>query len=371
MKTLLTITLASVFALPNSPAKAADSQEPVVLKGHTSGVLTVVWADDGKSLATASDDRSIRVWYSATGKQVADVPKIARVGYGSPVVAFTTDLKLAAVNYWGEITIRTLPDYKLVTKIDPILDRGQQSGFRSDIFAMAFSPDGKWLATGGSTAAVGGPHGLPGGIVIVWDTESGKIVHQSERLSTAACSVSWSRNGKLLVAGTSGAGGELQEAGKVWIWDAETRKSLHHFSVKPETKYGEWASAASVAISPDGKRVAFPATSGSRGAPAGIISEDTWAAVRVWELETGKDTDLVKRLKMAVQAVVFSPDGKQLATAGSDKFVRVWDLDTGMQLAALPSQDRVEAVAFSPDGKSLAAGSKDGTVRIWVTPTTN
>ena len=49
MKTLLTVTLAVVFALANSPAKAADLQNPVVLKGHTSRVLTVVWADDGKS----------------------------------------------------------------------------------------------------------------------------------------------------------------------------------------------------------------------------------------------------------------------------------------------------------------------------------
>ena len=74
---------------------------------------------------------------------------------------------------------------------------------------------------------------------------------------------------------------------------------------------------------------------------------------------------------MAVQKVVFSPDGNQLATAGADEVVRVWDLDTGKQLAALPSQGRVEAVAFSPDGESLAVGSKAGIVRIWATPTGN
>ena len=373
MKPLPTITLTVVFTLASIPANVADSQEPLVLKGHSLRVSTVAWADDGKSLATASDDRSIRVWESDTGKQLADLQGIARTGWGGPVVAFTADLTRVAVNYWGNIAISTFPDNKLLTQIDPILDRGQKKSAsgRPDVFAIAFSPDGKRLATGGSTAAVGGQHGLAGGIVVVWDTESGKIVHQSDKLSTVVSSVTWSADGNLLVAGTGGAGGELQEAGEVWVWDAETLKPRHHFSVKPETKYGEWASAADVAISPDGKRVAVPITAGSRGAPAGIILNDTGATIRVWELESGKDTALVKGLKVAVRGVVFSPDGKHLATAGGDMHVRVWDSETGKQLAELPSSDRVEAVAFSPDGKSLAAGSKDGTVRIWKMPIAN
>jgi WD40 repeat protein len=66
--------------------------------------------------------------------------------------------------------------------------------------------------------------------------------------------------------------------------------------------------------------------------------------------------------------VVFGPDGKRLATAGSDKMVRVWDVKTGKELAALPCPDRIAAVSFSPDGKSLAAGSKDGSIQIWTVP---
>ena len=65
-----------------------------------------------------------------------------------------------------------------------------------------------------------------------------------------------------------------------------------------------------------------------------------------------------------------NPDDKRLATAGADKVVRVWDLETGREFAALPGPDRVTVVAFSPDGNSLAAGSRDGSVRIWAVPVT-
>jgi RNA polymerase sigma factor (sigma-70 family) len=343
---------------PRAPA------QPVTLKGHTKAVSAVTWAANGKAMATASDDRTVRVWDAGTGKQTASLTGVAREGYGGPVVAFTADLKVVAVNYWGAITIRTVADDKVIARIDPILDRGQKSAFRPDVFALAFSPDGKQLATAGSVAAVGGGHGLPGGIVVVWDAETGKLVHKSDVLSTAASSVGWSADGKRYVAGTNGAGGELPEAGEVRVWDAETGRSLHSFKVKPEVNQGEWASAGDVAFAPDGKRVAAPVTAGSRGAPAGLLIDDTGASVRVWDLETGKGTQPVKGLKASVGRVAFSPNGKLLATAGGDKMVRVWDAESGKELAALPGPDRVTVVAFSPDGTLLAAGSRDGSVRI-------
>jgi WD40 repeat protein len=127
---------------------------------------------------------------------------------------------------------------------------------------------------------------------------------------------------------------------------------------------------ADVAVSPDGKRVAAPVTAGSRGAPAGVIIDDAGATVRVWELGTGTHTQPLKGLKASVGKVVFSLDGKRLATAGGDKVVRLWDEETGKELAALPGTDQVTVVAFSPDGRFLAAGSKDGSLRIWSVPVT-
>ncbi len=368
MNVIRAAVAAVILAAMMNPGLAADPPEPLVFKGHTKAVTVVAWAADGKTVATAGNDRTIRLWNAATGRQTASLPGIAREGYGGPVVAFTADLKVVAINYWGEIAIRTVADDKVLARIDPILDRGQRSAFRPDVFAMAFSPDGRRLVTGGSVAAVGGPHGLPGGIVIVWNAETGKVLHQSDTLSTAASSVAWSADGKRFAAGTNGAGGELPEAGEVRVWDAETGKVLHSFKVKPEVEPGEWASASDVAFSPDGKQVATPVTAGSRGAPAGLLIDDTGASVRVWDLGTGKATQPVKGLKASVGRVVFSPDGRRLGTAGSDKVVRVWDVETGQELAALPCSDRVGSVTFSPDGNSLAAGCMDGSVQIWMVP---
>ncbi|MBA4067568.1 MAG: hypothetical protein C0501_28445 [Isosphaera sp.] len=351
-------------------AATGSAADPVELKGHTGRVTAVAWSADGKALATAGDDRTIRLWDRATGKETAAVGDLAKQNkYVGPVVAFAPDLKTAAVNYWGEIKVRSLPDGKAGLTIDPIADRGVKSAFRPDVFAMAYSPDGKHLATAGSRAAVGGRHGLPGGVVTIWDAGTGKAVHRFDTLSTAAGSVVWTPDGKRVVAGTNGAGGELQEAGEVWVWDAETGKAVHTFKIKDDTEYGEFATVADVAVSPDGKRVAAPRTAGGRANPSGLIVKDTGSAVRVWDLATGKSAEPVKGIAARVGRVEFGPDGKTLVTAGADKVVRVWDAATGKEVAALPFGDEaVEVVAFSPDGKALAAGGKAGAVRVWAVP---
>src|SRR5262245_28492495 len=103
---VLVAMVAEILSALSNPGRAADPSELIVLKGHTKAVSVVAWAADGSAVATAGDDRTIRVWNPATGQQTASLPEIARQGYGGPIVAFTADLKVVAVNYWGEINIR-------------------------------------------------------------------------------------------------------------------------------------------------------------------------------------------------------------------------------------------------------------------------
>ena len=85
--------------------------------------------------------------------------------------------------------------------------------------------------------------------------------------------------------------------------------------------------------------------------------------VKVWDAQTGRE---LLSLKGGDRSVVFSPDGKRLASMSSDNTVKVWDAQTGQELLTCKGHtERVTSVAFSPDGTRIASASDDGTVRLW------
>jgi WD40 repeat protein len=92
--------------------------------------------------------------------------------------------------------------------------------------------------------------------------------------------------------------------------------------------------------------------------------------VRIWDTQTGRQLALLEGVIIAVLRVVFSPDGTRIASGSYDHTVRIWDTQTGRQLALLEGHTHeVNSAVFSPDGTCIASGSNDKTVRIWDTQT--
>jgi WD40 repeat protein len=102
-----------------------------------------------------------------------------------------------------------------------------------------------------------------------------------------------------------------------------------------------------------------------------LIASGSWDnTVRIWDTQTGGQLAMLEDHTSAVWSVVFSPDGTRIALGSEDKTVRIWDTHTGRQLALLEDHaEAVRSVVFSPDGTRIASGSYDNTVRIWDTQT--
>lgn len=331
-----------------------------VLKGHVGAVTMALFTPDGKQIVSSGADKTLKVWDAEQGTPVRELTghagtvtgfdisldgkwlvsggadrhvKIWDLPAGKEVVALSGQTSVVAA-----IAIHPAGDKFAVGNVDQTIGLYEMSGkllhrwpaHGIAVSGLAFSPNGKLLASCGADAAVRvWQVATPGQNPIVLTGHTGPL-----------SSVAFRKDSQHLVS----SGADLSV--KLWKLEPESGKEVQTYR-----GHRDWVTSA--AFSKDGYYV---------------VSASVDRSVKVWEI-TSRDLPLLAEHMGAVEAIAFSPDGSKIASGCTDRTIKIWDRASGQELTTIRGNaERVIGLLFANDGKMLLSssfGSLDNTIRFW------
>ncbi|MBX7104501.1 MAG: WD40 repeat domain-containing protein [Gemmataceae bacterium] len=302
---------------PNDPADAAGAIRRSFegAGGHNDLVNCLTFSSDGKWLATAGRDLSIRIWDVSTGQVARTL-----IGHQEAVEAIAFSPGGAMIASVGQDQIVRLWD------LDPVKPLAVMTGHVGPVFAMAVAPDGRQVATGGADKALR-----------LWEVATGKELASKKGIQGPVTALSWLADGHLV----SASGDRI-----VRLWPAGDAPSASWNAVA--------ATPLALAPSPDGQSIAVGGTD---------------RRVAVFD-RAGKELTPGPVHQAAVMAIAWRPDGQWLATGSADGVVKLWDVAGKKEVSSWRAHDTggCSGLIFSIDGTRLFSAGGDRLVKAWKTP---